>query len=153
MLRIWRLVTARYAATAFSGEGARLYGGRWNRKGVPMVYTAGSQSLAVLEALVQDQPLRARYLMIPAILPKSLNIERVAAERLPANWRSLATREELQAIGGEWAKARSSAVLAVPSAVIPAETNYLLNPLHPQFGRIEIGDTQELVTDVRLLGR
>jgi len=153
MLRVWRLVTARYAATAFSGEGARLYGGRWNRKGVPMVYTAGSQSLAVLEALVQDQPLRARYLMIPAILPKSLNIERVAAERLPANWRSLATREELQAIGGEWAKARSSAVLAVPSAVIPAETNYLLNPLHPQFGRIEIGDTQELVTDVRLLGR
>jgi len=118
-----------------------------------MVYTAGRQSLAVLEALVQDQPLRARYLMIPAILPKSLNIERVAAERLPANWRSLATREELQAIGGEWAKARSSAVLAVPSAVIPAETNYLLNPLHPQFGRIEIGDTQELVTDVRLLGR
>jgi len=153
MLRIWRLVTARYAATAFSGEGARLYGGRWNRKGVPMVYTAGSQSLAVLEALVQDQPLRARYLMIPAILPKSLNIERVAAERLPANWRSLATREELQAIGGEWAKARSSAVLAVPSAVIPAETNYLLNPLHPQFGRIEIGEAQELVTDVRLLGR
>jgi len=153
MLRVWRLVTARYAATAFSGEGARLYGGRWNRKGVPMVYTAGRQSLAVLEALVQDQPLRARYLMIPAILPKSLNIERVAAERLPANWRSLATREELQAIGGEWAKARSSAVLAVPSAVIPAETNYLLNPLHPQFGRIEIGDAQELVTDVRLLGR
>ena len=127
MLRVWRLVTARFAATAFSGEGARLFGGRWNRKGVPMVYTAGSQSLAVLEALVQDQPLRARYLMIPAILPKNLKIERIAPEGLPANWRSLAAREELQAIGGEWAKRKSSAVLAVPSAVIPAETNYLLN--------------------------
>jgi len=153
MPTVWRLVTARYAATAFSGEGARLYGGRWNRKGVPMVYTAGSQSLAVLEALVQDQPLRARYLMIPAILPKNLEIERVAAERLPANWRSLAAREELQTIGGEWARSASSAVLAVPSAVIPAETNYLLNPLHPQFARIEFGEARELVTDFRLLNR
>lgn len=52
---VWRLLTARFADTAFTGEGARLYGGRWNRKGVPMVYTAGSQSLATLEMLVQDE--------------------------------------------------------------------------------------------------
>jgi RES domain-containing protein len=153
MLTVWRLVTARFAATAFSGEGARLYGGRWNRKGVPMVYTAASQSLAMLEALVQDQPLRARYLMIPAVLPKNLKIERLAPDELPANWRGLAAREELQAIGGEWAKARSSAVLAVPSVVIPAETNCLLNPLHPQFGKIEIGEAEQVVTDLRLVGR
>lgn len=61
MLTVWRLVTARLAKTAFSGEGARLYGGRWNRKGIRMAYTAGSQSLAMLEMLVQDEPLRARY--------------------------------------------------------------------------------------------
>ena len=66
---LWRLVTPRFARTAFSGEGARLYGGRWNRKGVPMVYTAGSLSLAVLEMLVQDEPLRARYRTIAATLP------------------------------------------------------------------------------------
>ena len=59
MLTVWRLVTARFADSAFSGEGARLYGGRWNRKGVPIVYTAGSQSLVMLEILVQDEPLRA----------------------------------------------------------------------------------------------
>jgi RES domain-containing protein len=153
MRTVWRLVTARYAATAFSGEGARLYGGRWNRKGVPMVYTAGSQSLAVLEALVQDQPLRARYLMIPATLPNNIKIERIAPEELPKHWRSPAAREALQAIGGEWVNRRSSAVLAVPSAVIPAETNYLLNPLHPQFGKIGIGEAQELVTDVRLVAK
>ena len=93
MLTVWRLVTARFAATAFSGEGARLYGGRWNRKGVPMVYTAGSQSPAVLEALGQNQPPRARYLTIPAMLPKNIEIDRVATERLPANWRSVAARE------------------------------------------------------------
>ncbi len=151
MLTVWRLVTARFAQTAFSGDGARLYGGRWNRKGVPMVYTAGSQSLAMLELLVQDEPLRARYVVIPAALPKNLKIERITAEQLPADWRSLAARERLQAVGSEWAKRRSSAVLAVPSVVIPAETNFLLNPLHPSFARIEIGEAQEFVTDLRLV--
>lgn len=63
-MRTWRLTTARHAHTAFTGEGARRYGGRWNAKGVPVVYTAGSLSLAMLEMLVQDQPLRARYVAI-----------------------------------------------------------------------------------------
>src|SRR5712691_10095911 len=75
MLTVWRLVTARFAKSAFSGEGARLYGGRWNRKGVPLVYTAGTQSLAMLEMLVQDEPLRARYVVIEARIPKGVGEE------------------------------------------------------------------------------
>ena len=74
MLVVWRLLTARFSQAAFTGEGARLYGGRWNRKGIPMVYTAASQSLAVLEMLVQDEPLRAHYVIIPATLPANLKI-------------------------------------------------------------------------------
>ncbi|MGP1678217.1 MAG: RES family NAD+ phosphorylase [Burkholderiales bacterium] len=151
MLTVWRLLTARFAQSAFSGEGARLYGGRWNRKGMPMVYTAGSQSLAMLEMLVQDEPLRARYVMVPATLPKNLKIERVTPDQLPADWRDLGAREQLQAIGTDWARRRSSSALAVPSVVIPTETNYLLNPLHPSFARIEIGAPQEFVTDLRLM--
>lgn len=151
MLAVWRLLTARLVETAFSGEGARLYGGRWNRKGVRLVYTAGSQSLAMLEMLVQDEPLRARYVMIPATIPKGLKIERVSLGDLPAGWRDRAAREQLRAIGTDWAKRTTSAVLAVPSAVIPAETNYLLNPLHPGFARIEIGEPQEFITDLRLI--
>jgi RES domain-containing protein len=153
MRTVWRLVTGRFAQTAFTGEGARLYGGRWNRKGVPMVYTAGSQSLAMLEMLVQDEPLRARYVMIPATLPTNLKIERIDPEHLPANWRDNAARQALQEIGNQWARRRSSAVLAVPSIVIPAETNYLLNPLHPAFARIAPGEAQAFITDLRLLGR
>jgi RES domain-containing protein len=151
MLTVWRLVTARFAESAFTGEGARLYGGRWNRKGVPLVYTSCTQSLAMLEMLVQDDPLRARYVMIRATIPRGVKIERVALEILPADWRELAARERLQAIGTAWAKQLSSAVLAVPSAVIPAESDYLLNPLHPAFAKIEFGEPQTFITDLRLI--
>ncbi len=150
MLRVWRLVTARFAASAFSGEGARRYAGRWHRKGVPVVYTAGNLSLAMLEMLVQDQPLRARYLAIPAEIPSGLDIERVDIDRLPADWRDPAALDALRTIGSDWAAGLRSPVLAVPSAVVPAETNYLLNPRHPDFGQIVIGEAQELVTDLRL---
>ncbi len=105
----------------------------------------------MLEMLVQDDPLRAHYVMIPAMIPKGLMIERVSVEALPADWRELAAREQLQAIGTAWAKQLSSAVLAVPSAVIPAEANYLLNPLHPDFAKIEIGEPQTFITDLRLI--
>ena len=147
----WRIVTVRLAEAAFSGEGARLYGGRWNPKGVPLVYTAESQALAVLEILVQDEPLRARYVLIPAYIPDELAIDRIAVDQLPPDWQSPDGRGELQKRGADWVRGGASAVLAVPSAVIPAETNYLLNPEHPDFARIGIGEPLELVTDLRLL--
>lgn len=150
-LTVWRLVTRRFVDTAFTGDGARLHGGRWNRKGIPMVYTAGSQSLAMLEMLVQDEPLRANYMMIPATLPDTLVIAHIDAAQLPADWRDPVVRERLRAMGSEWAKLKNNAVLAVPSAVIPAETNYLLNPIHPAFAEIEIGIAQPLITDLRLI--
>jgi RES domain-containing protein len=150
MVRVWRIVTARFADTAFSGEGARRYGGRWNRKGVPLVYTAGSQSLAMLEILVQDEPLRARYMMIPAEIPADLPVVRMGPEQLPDDWRDPAALETLRSLGAHWVAGMTSAVLAVPSAVVPAETNYLLNPRHPDFARIEIGEPEVLVTDLRL---
>ena len=151
MLSVWRLVTARFAKSAFSGDGARLYGGRWNRKGVPLVYTAATQSLAMLEMLVQDEPLRARYVMIEARIPKGVQIDRVKFDDLPADWRSITARGNLQAIGTQWARKRGAAVLAVPSVVIPTEINYLLNPLHPHFRRIRVGRAQRFETDLRLI--
>jgi RES domain-containing protein len=139
MITVWRIVTTRFASSAFSGEGARLYGGRWNRKGVPMVYTAESQSLAMLELLVQDEPLRARYAMIPAEIPNSVKMDRITAAELPDDWRDFGAREHLRTLGSEWIASGASAVLTVPSAVVPAENNYLLNPRHPSFGKITIG--------------
>jgi RES domain-containing protein len=151
MLSVWRITTAAFARSAFSGEGARLYGGRWNPKGMPMVYTAASQSLAMLEMLVQDQPLRARYVMIEAHIPSGVTIDRVRIDDLPSAWREVGARGKLQAIGAAWARKRSAAALAVPSAIVPAESNYLLNPLHSHFKRIKIGEPSTVETDLRLI--
>jgi RES domain-containing protein len=150
---VWRITTARRARAAFSGEGARLYGGRWNSKGVPLVYTAESRALAMLEMLVQDEPLRARYMVISATIPDGLAIERVDLAKLPSDWRTPQRTEDLRAIGAEWAASKRTAVLAAPSAVLPEETNYLLNVLHPDFRRIRVGKPRVLVTDMRLLRR
>lgn len=148
---VWRITTRRFADSTFSGEGARLYGGRWNSAGQPMVYAAESRSLALLEMLVQDEPLRAHYVLIPARLPAGLAVASLEAAQLPEGWRLLAAREQLQALGTQWLRARRTAVLSVPSAVMPAERNWLLNPLHPDFARIAIGAPEPLDTDLRLL--
>jgi len=151
MLSVWRITTAAFARSAFAGDGARLFGGRWNAKGVSMVYTAASQSLAMLEMLVQDQPLRARYMMIEARIPSAVTIDRVRVGDLPSDWREIGARERLQVIGAEWARKGTAAVLAVPSAIVPAESNYLLNPLHSDFKRIRIGKPSAVETDLRLI--
>ena len=151
MRTVWRITTARFATTAFSGEGARLYGGRWNPKGFAMVYAAESRALALLEMMVQDAPLRARYLLIPAQLPDTLSMTHVGLADLAAGWRQLDRREALQRIGRDWLERGLSAVLAVPSAVVPAERNYLLNPAHPDFARIAVGEPEALDTDLRLM--
>ena len=150
MTRVWRIVTKRRASFAFTGEGARRYGGRWNRKGIPLVYTAESQALAMLEMLVQDEPLRAAYVVFPVEFSDRLRIERIELKQLPKNWREPEQIEFLRELGTNWAKNQKSAVLAVPSAVIPSETNYLLNPLHPRFNQIIIGKSVPFITDPRL---
>jgi RES domain-containing protein len=150
-MQVFRIVTRKWKDHAFSGEGARLYGGRWNPKGTVVVYTAGSRALALLEMLVQDEPLRATYWIIPATIPDTVRSEQVTLKSLPHNWISSAQGETLRTIGQTWIVRGKSAVLAVPSAVMPAETNYLLNPLHPDFGQIQIGKAQKLQTDLRLL--
>ncbi|WP_158937354.1 RES family NAD+ phosphorylase [Burkholderia sp. S171] len=152
MRTVWRVVSQRYADTAFSGEGARLYGGRWNPKGCAMVYTAQTQSLALLEMLVQDAPLHASYVMIPVRVPEQI-VTHIDQATLPTDWRELSARNELQQIGAAWVRSETSAVLAVPSAVVPAEFNFLLNPAHPDYPLLEIGTRTEWLTDQRLLRR
>jgi RES domain-containing protein len=147
----FRIAKARHARNAFDGKGARRYGGRWNSPGTPLVYTSATRALAALELLVhlQASELLATYVLIEATFEAAL-VERLEPVRLPRNWRAFPSRVGLQEIGDRWAAERRSAVLEVPSAVVPAESNFLLNPLHRDFAKIAVGGSSRFVFDPRL---
>jgi RES domain-containing protein len=154
MISGWRIVKARYAAMAFSGDGARLAGGRWNSVGTPVVYTAQSASLATLEIVVNLGSALALqpYVLIPCDFEEA-RITRVDVAALPANWRVFPAPPALASIGDSWATRKQSAVLEVPSAVIPSEVNYLLNPQHLDFAHVRIGAATPFPFDPRLVKR
>ena len=147
----WRLTKRKHASAAFTGEGARLYGGRWNSPGVPMVYTAETQSLAALELLVHlDAPaLLERYVLIEVQIDDSLAL-RLDLKDWPRDWRQSPPPARLREIGDAWVEAQKSAALRVPSALVPAEGNFLLNPRHPDFARLRIGDPLPFHYDPRI---
>ncbi|MCX7046910.1 MAG: RES family NAD+ phosphorylase [Candidatus Sumerlaeota bacterium] len=148
----WRIVQDSLKNNSFDGEGARLKGGRWNHKGIAIIYTAGSLSLAVLETLVhvEDPAVLDQYVCIPVEFDESL-MQRVDDASLPPGWNSNHISLSAMDVGTKWAQDRSSLVLAVPSAIILPETNYLLNPLHPEFGKIKIGKPLPFPFDPRLI--
>jgi len=153
-MKAWRITQKRRAKTAFSGEGARLYGGRWNSPGVPMVYVAQSQSLAVLEVLVHlDTPaLLDEYVFLAADFNDSL-VTLLDRSLLPKNWKADPVPESVQVVGDRWVSSRSSAVLRVPSVLVPEESNFLLNPRHPDFVKIAVSRPHAFRFDVRLTRR
>lgn len=149
----FRIVKREFSATAFDGEGAKSSPGRWNSRGVPMVYTSESRSLAALEMLVNleaEDLLASAYVLIPAEIPDGVIL--AVAGPLPRDWNAQPPSTVTRSIGDEWVAAGSSAALLVPSSVIPAERNYLINPLHPDFPRITIGPAEPFPFDPRLAG-
>jgi RES domain-containing protein len=150
----WRIVKTRLAARAFDGEGARRYGGRWNSPGTRVVYTSQSASLAVLELLVHLQasaPLGS-YALRSARFDDRL-VSAVDRSSLPSHWRTFPASPALQRIGDAWIAAGTSLVLEVPSAIVEGESNYLINPTHPDLRRLRIGPPVRFRLDPRLLGR
>ena len=148
----WRIFKPKHKATAFTGEGARLYGGRWNSKGTAVVYAAGSAALAALELLVHlsSQQILDWYQLCDLTFDEEMVTE-VGASDLPANWRSDPARQALRQIGDTWIASQASAVLRVPSVIIDTESNYLLNPAHRDFSRIRIGRARRFRLDSRLV--
>lgn len=146
----WRL--ARKGYSSFDGEGARLYGGRWNHPGARVVYTSGSLSLAVLEYFVHvDTDLVPEDMVsVRAELSEEIERERVEPGDLPRDWRAYPAPEALQDLGTKWIRRGESAVLSVPSAVVPGERNYLLNPAHEEFSKVHVGRPQPFHFDPRM---
>ena len=151
-IRAWRITKAKHAATAFSGGAAKTYGGRWNNPGTAIVYTAGSTSLAILEMLVhlQAHDLMRRYVIFEVSFDETL-MKTIDPATLPKTWHRSPSPATVRQVGDDWVAGASSAVLRLPSAIVPREWNYLLNPAHPDFAKITIGPKQPIKFDPRLI--
>jgi len=150
-MRAYRIVKKRHVLTAFSGDGARAYGGRWNFPGIPMVYAAHTRALAALESLAHfgGAERRLTFVTFELEIPDRLAI-RLGASDLPRDWRSEEPGPLTQALGSEWQRHGRSAALVVPSVLVPQECCVLLNPEHPGTGKIMVSYPEAFSFDARL---
>jgi RES domain-containing protein len=150
-VRVWRIARQRYLS--LDGEGARLNGGRWNSEGIPVVYASSTLSLAALEYLVhvdvEDVP--ADLCALKLDVPDDAPVEAVEVSSLPDDWNRVEDHPDCLARGDDWARRGAALALRVPSAVIPAETNVLLNPRHPDMARVRVVSIETFAFDRRLL--
>jgi RES domain-containing protein len=146
----YRIVKARHARTAFSGEGARIAGGRWNRPGEAVVYASASLALAAIETFVHlgEDALHIEFVHFRIEIPDEVGIQR--CRRPPPGWRAEPPEESSMRYGSRWLRQGRTAVLEVPSAIVPSEMNYLLNPAHPGFRRIRVGRPLPFLFDPRM---
>jgi RES domain-containing protein len=151
-MRIWRICKARFADEAFSGMGARRFGGRWNTPGVPMVYASSSLALAALELFVHLEPGQAPddLVYISATLPEGEPAHTLQSADLPPAWWTDDVLDTTRKLGDAWIAAHSSLALLVPSVPIHAEWNVLVNPLHPRLSELQIDPPQPFVFDARM---
>jgi len=151
-MELYRIAARQYAAD-LSGEGARLYGGRWNPPGFPVLYTAESVALAVLETLVNLPPdflESGIFSRVTISLPDDLAIASLSPADLPPDWQGYPAPPFLAELGREWLVAAATVALAVPSVVVAgAGRNLLLNPRHPDFSRVEVADISPFRFDSR----
>lgn len=149
-MRVWRIASRAHAA--FDGEGARRHGSRWTPRGMPVLFSAATLSLAAPERFVHtDSDLEPMDLVaIPVEINDDIAIESVAVDTLPADWRTFPPPPALGSIGERWVRASRTAVLSVPSVLIPHERNFVLNPTHREFARLSIGRSEPFSFDPRM---
>ena len=145
------IVSPQFVDRAFDGEGAKRYGGRWNNKGVPLVYLADSLALAAMELLVHlesDQLLLTyRYITVEF---DQRQVRTLAHSAIPDDWRDNPAPPSTRALGDRWFEKSDSLLLKVPSVVVPEHFNYLLNPAHDDFQTVRISKPKPFCLDSRL---
>ena len=150
-MRAFRIVKQRHAAEAFSGDGARLHGGRWNYPGIPMVYATQTRALAAMESLAHFQGAERRISFVTFEI--EIPDRRVAwlhAADLPKGWRGREILPATQDLGSRWQQEGRSVALAVPSVLIPDEYCVLLNPEHPDTDEVLVSYPVAFEFDERL---
>ena len=143
-----RLTAGKYAHD-ISGEGSRIYGGRFNPIGLATLYTSENISLCILEILVRASKTTSpdNYTLISIEITDN-GISKIQLKKLKKGWQH--DLDYTQGIGEDFLKENQSFCLEVPSAIVPQENNFLLNPLHPDFKKVKILSTELLELDKRL---
>lgn len=151
MPTVWRIVPEHRADLAFDGEGARLFGGRWNSRGTRIVYCSETGALAALETLVHLTPetIDRRLSLFGVEIAEDL-IEILPPKKIPGDWRAPIIPAAGKNVGDDWVRGGRAAVLRIPSVIIPEEYNYLLNPAHPRLARLRITHKADFFFDGRL---
>lgn len=151
-MEVFRISKNKYI-NDLSGTGSRLNGGRWNSKGMSVVYTSSYRSLSVLELLVHvpQKNLTNDYQIATIYIPKDIKIKVISVETLPGHWRTIPINPPLQYIGDQWITEGKYCLLQIPSVIIPQEWNYVINPTHPQAKDIKIINTENLQLDERFI--
>jgi RES domain-containing protein len=155
LIRVHRIVRKPYSKTPLDGEGPYRFGGRWSSPGTRIAYTAEHLSLAMLEYFVHieasDPP--KDLVVVAADIPDSISRMVLTPQELPPNWRQVPAPPGLAAIGDSFAAERKSAILVLPSALVPSESNWLINPLHPEFAKIRVRPAEAFHHDARFFRR
>ena len=151
MTRVYRVLRKPFSKQPFDGEGAYRFGGRWSSPGTRLAYTAEHLSLAMIEYFVHiDQDLQPRDLVVvSAEIPDNIPRTSILMKHLPRDWRHTPAPPELASFGDQFAREGRAAILAVPSALAPAESNWLINPRHPACSRIRIRPLEAFRYDPR----
>jgi RES domain-containing protein len=153
LTRVYRILRRPYSERPLNGEGAYRFGGRWSSPGTRLAYTSEHLSLAMLEYLVhldpEDPP---RDLVVAAAdIPSSVSRIAISLKKLPSHWRQTPAPPELAAFGDELVRSSRAAILIVPSAVSPIESNWLIHPGHADFSKIRVHPPQPFRYDSRIL--
>ena len=154
MRSAWRIVRAVRLRNAFTAEGSRVFGGRWNSRGTSIIYLSEHESLAALELLVHTMPLlpAERYFSFRVEWDDKLT-EYFPIKNLPPEWNVEPPSIASMQIGDDWVRSGRSVALALPSLLSTSELNFLLNPNHADFKKIKVDPPIEYRFDPRLLGR
>ena len=151
MTRVYRILRRPFSKTPLDGEGPYRFGGRWSSPGTRIAYTAEHLSLAMIEYFVHieasDPP--KDLVIVAADIPDDVSRVVLTPRKLPPHWRRVPAPPGLAAIGDAFAVERKSAVLVLPSALVPSESNWLINSLHPEFPRIRVHPAEPFDYDAR----
>ncbi|MES2883071.1 MAG: RES family NAD+ phosphorylase [Bacteroidota bacterium] len=149
-MNVYHVGSQKYAAQ-LTGEGAKLHGGRWNNIGTPCIYTSESIALSILEfaANVSVDLMPASLAITVYFIPEQ-SWKEFSSNELPENWQRTPAHAESKLFGSEFLNTAKYLVLKVPSAVIPLEYNYIINPLHPDFKKVKLKEVHPFTFDTRI---